>query len=283
MWQKQKIKRQYAKAAREAKRAGTAAKKTAVTTEKIASRAILFVKRHPIIFGIVALLLLLFFLISSIFTSCSSMGTSGLGAITASSYVSEDRDIDNAELYYTEWETDLQMQIENAESDHPGYDEYRYQVNDIGHNPYELMGFLTAVYQDFKYSDVQTVLQSIFAEQYTLDFVEETEIRYRTETRVDPDTGQTYEVQVPYEWHILNINLTAQSFSDIIAGRMDAEQVELYNILMATKGNRQYVSNPFGETNWLPYVTSYYGYRVHPISGGKNFHKGVDIGMVHNY
>ena len=280
MWQKQKIKRQYAKAAREAKRAGTAAKKTAVTTEKIASRAILFVKRHPIIFGIVALLLLLFFLISSIFTSCSSMGTSGLGAITASSYVSEDRDIDNAELYYTEWETDLQMQIENAESDHPGYDEYRYQVNDIGHNPYELMGFLTAVYQDFKYSGVQTVLQSIFAEQYTLDFVEETEIRYRTETRVDPDTGQTYEVQVPYEWHILNINLTAQSFSDIIAGRMDAEQVELYNILMATKGNRQYVSNPFGETNWLPYVTSYYGYRVHPISGGKNFHKGVDIGMA---
>ena len=280
MWQKQKIKRQYAKAAREAKRAGTAAKKTAVTTEKIASRVVLFVKRHPIIFGIIALLLLLFFLISSIFTSCSSMGTSGLGAITASSYVSEDRDIDNAELYYTEWETDLQMQIENAETDHPGYDEYRYQVDDIGHNPYELMGFLTAVYQEFQYSDVQSVLQSIFAEQYTLDFVEETEIRYRTETRVDPDTGQTYEVQVPYEWHILNINLTAKSFSDIIAGRMNAEQVELYNILMATKGNRQYVSNPFGETNWLPYVTSYYGYRVHPISGGKNFHKGVDIGMA---
>lgn len=280
MWQKQKIKRQYAKAAREAKRAGNAAKKTAVTTEKIASRAVLFVKRHPIIFGIIALLLLLFFLISSIFTSCSSMGTSGLGAITASSYVSEDRDIDNAELYYTEWETDLQMQIESAETDHPGYDEYRYQVDDIGHNPFELMGFLTAVYQEFQFSDVQSVLQSIFAEQYALDFVEETEIRYRTETRVDPDTGQTYEVQVPYEWHILNINLTAQSFSDIVAGRMDAEQVERYNILMATKGNRQYVSNPFGETNWLPYVTSYYGYRVHPISGGKNFHKGVDIGMA---
>ena len=280
LWQKQKIKRKYAKAAREAQRAGSAVKKTAVTTEKIASRAVMFVKRHPIIFGIIALLLLLFFLISSIFTSCSSMGTSGLGAITASSYVAEDRDIDNAELYYTEWETDLQMQIENAESDHPGYDEYRYQVDDIGHNPFELMGFLTAVYQEFQYADVQAVLQSIFAEQYTLDFVEETEIRYRTETRVDPNTGQTYEVQVPYEWHILNINLTAKSFSDIIAGRMNAEQVERYNILMATKGNRQYVSNPFGETNWLPYVTSYYGYRVHPISGGKNFHKGVDIGMA---
>ena len=280
LWQKQKIKRKYAKAAREAQRAGKAAKKTAVTTEKIATRVVLFVKRHPIIFGIIALLLLLFFLISSVFTSCSSMGTSGLGAVTASSYVAEDRDIDNAELYYTEWETDLQMQIENAETDHPGYDEYRYQVDDIGHNPFELMGFLTAVYQEFQYTNVQSVLQSIFAEQYTLDFVEETEIHYRTETRVDPDTGQTYEVQVPYEWHILNVNLTAKSFSDVIAGYMNAEQVELYNILMATKGNRQYVSNPFGETNWLPYVTSYYGYRIHPISGGKNFHKGVDIGMA---
>ena len=39
-----------------------------------------------------------------------------------------------------------------------------------------------------------------------------------------------------------------------------------------------YVKNVFG-TNWLPYVTSYYGYRVHPISGEKNYHTGVDIGM----
>ena len=96
MWQKQKIKRQYAKAAREARRAGQTAKKTAVTTEKIAGRVALFVKRHPIIFGIVALLLLLFFLISSVFTSCSSMGTGGLGIIAASSYVAEDQDINQA-------------------------------------------------------------------------------------------------------------------------------------------------------------------------------------------
>lgn len=208
--------------------------KTAVTTEKIASRVVLFVKRHPIILGLLPFCFCCSFSFP-LFYLLLQHGHKRLGAITASSYVSEDRDIDNAELYYTEWETDLQMQIENAETDHPGYDEYRYQVDDIGHNPYELMGFLTAVYQEFQYSDVQSVLQSIFAEQYTLDFVEETEIRYRTETRVDPDTGQTYEVQVPYEWHILNINLTAKSFSDIIAGRMNAEQVELYNILMATK------------------------------------------------
>ena len=259
MWQKQKIKRQYAKAAREARRAGQTAKKTAVTTEKIAGRVALFVKRHPIIFGIAALLLLLFFLISSVFTSCSSMGTGGLGIIAASSYVAEDQDINQAELSYTELETDLQIQIQNAEAQHPGYDEYRYQVGNVGHNPFELMGFLTASYHGFTYEQIEAVLREIFSEQYRLEFIPETEIRYRTETRVDPITGETTEEEVPYEWHILNIKLTANSFTDVIAGRMDNGQKELFNILMMSKGNRQYVANIFGDTDWLPYVTSYYG------------------------
>lgn len=279
MWQKQKIKRQYAKAAREARRAGQTAKKTAVTTEKIAGRVALFVKRHPIIFGITALLLLLFFLISSVFASFSSVGTGGLGIVAASSYVAEDQDINQAELSYTEWETDLQIQIQNAEAQHPGYDEYRYQVGNVGHNPFELMGFLTASYHGFTYEQIEAVLREIFSEQYRLEFIPETEIRYRTETRVDPVTGETTEEEVPYEWHILNIRLTANSFTDVIAGRMDNGQKELFNILMMSKGNRQYVANIFGDTDWLPYVTSYYGYRVHPISGGKDYHKAVDIGM----
>ena len=201
------------------------------------------------------------------------------GAIAASSYTAEDQDINNAELVYTEWETDLQMQIDNAEADHPGYDEYRYHVGNIGHNPFELMGFLTASYQAFQYEDIEAVLQELFAEQYSLEFVEEVETRTRTETRTDPSTGETYEVEVTYEWRILNVNLTAKSFTDVIAARMNAEQAQLFNVLMMTKGNRQYVSNVFGDTNWLPYVTSYYGYRVHPISGEKNYHKAVDIGM----
>ncbi len=279
LWQKQKLKRQYAKAAREAKRAGKAAKKTAVTTERIASQVGAFIKRHPLLFGGIALGLLLIFLITSVFSSCSNMGASTLGGILASSYLAEDKDVDDAELYYTEWETDLQMEIDRAEIDHPGYDEYRYQVDDIGHDPYELMGFLSAVYQNFTYAQVQGVLREIFEEQYTLEFIEEVEIRYRTETRTDPETGDSYDVEVPYEWYILNIKLTTRSFSDLIAARMDAEQKEIHDITLLTKGNRQYVANVFGDTNWLPYVTSNYGYRLHPITGAKDYHKGVDIGL----
>ena len=144
MWQKQKLKRQYAKAAREAQKTGKRAKDAAVTTEKIAASVVNTVKRHPVICGILVLLLLVVFLISSLFSSFSNIGTGGLGSIAASTYLAEDQDINNAELIYTEWETDLQMEIDRVETDRPGYDEYRYNIGAIEHDPYILMGYLTS-------------------------------------------------------------------------------------------------------------------------------------------
>ena len=278
MWQKQKLKRQYAKAAREAQKAGKRAKDTAVTTEKIAASVVHAVKRHPVICGIVILLLLVFFLIASLFSSFSNLGTGGLGSLAASTYLADDADINNAELVYTEWETDLQMQINRVESDRPGYDEYRYNIGAIEHDPYVLMGYLTSAYQNFTYAQIEGVLRQLFHAQYSLSFTEETEIRYRTETSIDPETGEETEEEVPYEWHILNVTLTSTPLENLVVSRMSADQKEICEILLQTKGNRQYVKNVFG-TNWLPYVTSYYGYRVHPISGEKDYHTGVDIGM----
>ena len=279
MWQKQKLKRQYAKAAREAQKTGKRAKDAAVTTEKIAASVVNTVKRHPVICGILVLLLLVVFLISSLFSSFSNIGTGGLGSIAASTYLAEDQDINNAELIYTEWETDLQMEIDRVETDRPGYDEYRYNIGAIEHDPYILMGYLTSAYQNFTYEQIEGVLRQLFNEQYSLTFTEETEIRYRTETHVDPETGEETEEEVPYEWHILNVKLTATPLANLVVQRMSSEQKEICEILLQTKGNRQYVKNVFG-INWLPYVTSYYGYRVHPISGGKDYHTGVDIGMA---
>ena len=278
MWQKQKIKRRYAKAAREAQKTGKRAKDAAVTTEKIAAGVVNAVRRHPVICGIVALLLLVFFLIASLLSSFSNIGTGGLGSLAASTYLADDADINNAEFVYTEWETDLQMEIGRVETDHPGYDEYRYNIGPIEHDPYVLMGYLTSAYQDFTYAQIESVLRELFNGQYSLSFSEETETRYRTETHVDPETGEETEEEVPYEWHILNVKLTSVPLENLVVPRMDADQKEICEILLQTKGNRQYVKNVFG-TNWLSYVTSYYGYRVHPISGEKNYHTGVDIGM----
>jgi murein DD-endopeptidase MepM/ murein hydrolase activator NlpD len=134
-------------------------------------------------------------------------------------------------------------------------------------------------------------LRGIFAEQYQLSFVPETEIRTRTVTRTgtttntDPVTGEVtvdtyeYEDEEEYEWHILNVSLVSRPFSQVISPRMNADQSAHFEVLMQSKGGRQYVDNPF-DFNWLPYVTSYYGYRIHPISGDKDYHKGVDIGIA---
>lgn len=170
------------------------------------------------------------------------------------------------------------MQVNRAEADHPGYDEYRYQIDAIEHDPYMLMGYLTSVYRDFSPSEAETALRQLFNSQYNLTFTEETEIRTRTETQIDPETGEETEVEVEYEWRILNVQLSAVPMESLIVSRMSSEQKEICELLLMTKGNRQYVKNVFG-TNWLPYVTSYYGYRIHPISGQKNYHTGVDIGM----
>ena len=130
----------------------------------------------------------------SLFSTFSNIGTGGLGSLAASTYLADDQDINQAELTYTEWETDLQMKIDRVESDRPGYDEYRYNLGAIEHDPYVLMGYLTSAYQGFTYDEVESVLRQLFQEQYTLSFSEETEIRYRTETSVDPE--DVYKRQV---------------------------------------------------------------------------------------
>lgn len=279
MWQKQKIKRQYVKAAREARKNGTRAKDTAVTVKKTVAGMVRTVKNHPVICVVAILILLVVFMVTSVFSAFSSLGASGLSSLFASSYLAEDTDINQAELTYTEWETDLQLEIDRTERTHPGYDEYRYNIGAIDHDPYVLMGYLTAVYQDFTYSEIQSALRRLFNQQYSLTFTEEVEIRYRTEITIDPDTGDEIEEEVSYEYTILNVELTAKSMESIVASQMDADQREICELLLITKGNRQYVHNVF-DTNWLPNVTSYYGYRVHPISGEKNYHTGVDIGMA---
>ena len=276
MWQKQKIKRQYAKAAREAKRTGKTVKQAASAAGKVAQAVAGFVRRHPVLCVSIALLLLLLFFIMAAFSSCSNMAGGGMSAIFMSSYTAADTDIDNAELAYREWETDLQFQVDNAESDYPSYDEYWYSVDDIAHNPYELMAYLTAKHQDFTFAEVEADLRAIFAEQYQLTFIPEVETRYN-----DPDDSDDDGDYEPYDWHILHVTLTARSFTDAVAGRMDTDQREHYDLLMETRGNRQYTLSPF-DFDWIPYISCYYGWRVHPITGARDNHRAVDIAVAQN-
>ena len=211
-----------------------AAKKTAEETKK----AIAFVGRHPAGVCIAVAALLLFIMVSAGLSSCGSMFSGLMNGILGTSYTSEDSDLVATENNYAAKENELQQQIDNIESTHPGYDEYRYDLDSIGHNPHELASYLTALLQTYTPQSAQAELNRVFAMQYTLTLTEETEIRYRTETSTDPETGETTSEEVPYEYHILNVKLTNKPISEIAEELLTPQQLEMYRVYLETSGNK---------------------------------------------
>ena len=234
--QKQKIKRQYAKTV---KKGGTAtAKAAAGASQTAAKKAAAFAGRHPagVIIAIAALLL--FIMVSVGLSSCGAMFSGSMNSVLGTSYTSEDSDLVATENNYAAKENELQRQIDNIESTHPGYDEYRYDLDSIGHNPHELASYLTALLQTYTPQSAQAELNRVFAMQYTLTLTEETEIRYRTETSTDPETGETTTEEVPYEYHILNVKLTNKPISEIAEELLTPQQLEMYRVYLETSGNK---------------------------------------------
>ncbi len=167
-----------------------------------------------------------------------SMFSGLMNGILGTSYTSEDSDLVATENNYAAKENELQQQIDNIESTHPGYDEYRYDLDSIGHNPHELASYLTALLQTYTPQSAQAELNRVFAMQYTLTLTEETEIRYRTETSTDPETGETTTEEVPYEYHILNVKLTNKPISEIAEELLTPQQLEMYRVYLETSGNK---------------------------------------------
>ena len=269
--QKQQIKRKYAAAAREAAKGVKHTQNVLTATGQIIRAVAQAIGAHKAVLGIVALVVLVVVLFGSMFSSCTAMLSGVQSAVISTCYVADDKEINDSELCYTELETDLQKDIDDTEENHPGFDEYRYNIGEIGHNPYELMGYLSAAYDAFTFSQVRAELDRLFNLQYTLIREEIVEIR----TYTDED-GDEHE----YEWYVLQTTLTVRPLADIIAGSLaPGDQTDRYGVYMQTYGNRQSYGNPF-DFPWLGYVTSPYGYRIHPISGEKNLHRGMDIGVA---
>lgn len=254
--QKKHIQRNYAKEIRNAEKT---AKNTAATAKSAAKRAkeavretAAFVKSNwkviLIVIGIAAIILLLIGGISS----CSMMVGSGVGGVFTSSYLSEDADMLATEAAYCDMEAELQYTLDNYETLNPGYDEYRFDLDDIEHDPYVLISILSAFHEGvFTTSEVQAELEMLFEKQYILTETTETETRYRTETRTgtrtvtDPETGETtteeyeYEVEVPYTYYIRVVELENFDLSHVPVYIMGEETLSLYATYMATLGNRE--------------------------------------------
>ena len=241
--QKQQIKKQYAAAKRAAQSGGSAAGaaqktgKTAKTVKEKAQQAGAYVMRHKKGFGIVLAIFLLVCLLLNTMSSCSMMAQSIGSAISGTTYPSDDPELVAVEADYAAKEAALQAEIDNIESSHPGYDEYRYDLDMIGHDPHELAAYLSAVLQGYTRASAQAELERIFEAQYQLTLTEEVEVRYRTETRTDSE-GNEYDVEVPYNYYILNVTLTSKPISSVASELLTPDQLEMYQVYRQTLGNK---------------------------------------------
>ena len=241
--QKQQIKKQYAAAKRAAQSGGTAAGaaqksgKAAKTVKEKAQQAGAYVMQHKKGFIMVLAIFLLICLLLNTMSSCSMMAQSIGSMISGTTYPSDDPELVAVEADYAAKEAALQAEIDYIESSHPGYDEYRYDLDMIGHDPHELAAYLSAVLQGYTRASAQAELERIFNAQYQLTLTEEVEVRYRTESRTDSE-GNSYTVEVPYNYYILNVTLTSKPISSVASELLTPEQLEMYQVYRQTLGNK---------------------------------------------
>ena len=291
--QKRRIKREYAKA----KRAGQAAKntkeaavKSANFTTAVAKKLQEIAAKHTSLFVAVGASALLLIMIMTSVSSCGAMFSQGMSSTLAGSYMSVPAEIDAADLAFSELEMEFQKEIDSIETDYPDYDEYRYNLASIGHDPFALISYLSAVHTEFTAADVQGEIESLFDEMYELTLNPVTETRTRTVTKTgtrtvtDPVTGEETEEEYEYEEEeeytvtILEVTLTAKNLNVVVAGHMDSGQKEIYALYNETHGLTQQFYTPLN-LYWYNYVSSYYGYRINPVTGAEQLHRGVDIAV----
>ncbi|MEQ2472670.1 CHAP domain-containing protein [Laedolimicola intestinihominis] len=233
--QKQSIKKQYAVAKRTGQTAGNTAQaasktgKAARTVKEKAQQAGAFVMRHKKGFLMAGVFFLIACMLMNTMSSCSMMAQSIGSVISGTTYPSDDPEMLAVEADYADREARLQEKIDNIESSHPGYDEYRYNLGMIGHDPHELAAFLSAVLQGYTRHSAQAELERVFDAQYQLTLREEIQIR----TYTDED-GDEHE----YEYRILHVTLTSRSIVSLAPELLTPEQMEMYQVYRQTMGNK---------------------------------------------
>ena len=209
--------------------AAAPAKAAAGASQTAAKKAAAFAGRHPagVIIAIAALLL--FIMVSVGLSSCGAMFSGSMNSVLGTSYTSEDSDLVATEQSYAAMENELQSEIDNIETTHSGYDEYRYDLDTIGHNPHELASYLTALLQSYTPQSAQAELKRLFGLQYTLTLTEEIEIRTTTD-----EEGNEEE----YEYRILNVKLTNKPIASLAEELLNPQQFEMFKVYLQTQGNK---------------------------------------------
>ena len=251
--QKQRIKKEYlatryGKGAKTTQQTASHTKKVATTVAETADKLIQYIASHRKMVLMLLAIAAVIIVIMSTVSSCQLMLQGGLNSIIGTSYTSEDADIVATDNNYTALENALQQRIDNIENEYPDFDEYRYDLDTIGHNPHELAAYLTALLQTYTPNEAQSELQRVFDSQYKLTLTSVVEVRYRTETRTDTWTDaegnrhrDSYTVEVPYDYYILNVKLDNFTVTSIANRQLNNEQLEMYSVYLETRGNKPFI------------------------------------------
>lgn len=242
--QKRQIKKQYAKETRE--RLKETAQKVRNSTKETAKKTASFIVKNWKIIAVIFLILLVLVILFSALTSVLAIFSSSFSSVVGSTYISADSEIISVENKYIQLEEDLQRKIDNVENTYGGYDEYVYDIDEIKHDPYVLTSILSAMYLEYSVDEIQNTLKMLFDKQYIFMVTSHIEIRYRTEIRTvtytDSETGEvnvkSYEVEVPYEYKILNVSLQNIELQNLAVEVLNSEQYSMYELYMSTLGNR---------------------------------------------
>ena len=240
--------------------------------KKLSESVMLFVKDNPIVLVLASIISIGILSATGTVSAFGLIFTGANNTVLATSFTAEDDQILAVEADFRELEIELSSKMDSVEEDYPGYDEYRYVIAPINHNPYELASLLTVLYEDYTEAEVKDYLTTIIDGQYDFTTSEEVEIRTRTETRwhwvtryreeertgfrwenghlveytytvqVPYDVLESYEVEVEYEYHILNVTLTGMSIDSYVLGLgLSEDQLLRYRLLLETKGNKEYL------------------------------------------
>jgi hypothetical protein len=240
--QRKAIKKAQQRQAR--KKAQKAAKKTAAETAKKVEEAtakvvqgVINVLSNPIaliVILIIVIIIVLIFLICSMF---GSVGSTSAPMALLSSYTAEESDIYSSDAYMSGLEDSLRQQIEQIPESYPDYDEYRFDIAPIGHNPYALTSYLSAIDPMFTADSAKGDIDRLFNALYNLSVSSIEEKRKITVTFQDEE-GNTQTKQIEITIKILQVTLTANDFDSVVQSLLTADQYEMYQILQSTQGNR---------------------------------------------
>jgi len=236
--QRQAVKKAQQKQARKKaqKTAKSAAKKAEEATEKVV-QSVVKVLSNPVVLLVIVIIAAIIVLIFCIFSLFGSVGSTSAPMALLSSYTAEDSDIHSADEYLTGLEDSLREQLASIPENYPDFDEYRYDIAPIGHDPYALTSYLSAIDPMYTAESAKSDINKLFNALYNLSLSEIEEKRVITVSFTDEE-GNPRTKQVEITVSILQVTLTANDFDSTVRSLLTADQYEMYQLLNSTQGNR---------------------------------------------